>query len=61
MTIFMRSGGLEASEDELGTQGYGLHLKRGGDPKDPSSDWPLHKLVILPVVTSLYKTHTSII
>jgi hypothetical protein len=47
MAIYMRSGGLEASEDKLGSQGYGLHLKRGGDPKDPSSDWPLHKLVIL--------------
>ena len=57
----MMSGGLEASEDEPGSQGYGLHLKRGGDPKDPSSDWPPHKLVMLPVVNSLYRTHTSII
>ena len=58
MTIFMSSGGLEASEDELGTQGYGLHLKRGGDP---SSDWPPHKLVMLAVVNSLYRTHNYII
>ena len=57
----MRTGGSEASEDELGSSGYGLHLKRGDDPKDPSSEGPLHELVMLPVVTSLYKTHTYII
>jgi hypothetical protein len=50
----MRSGEFEASEDELGTQGYGLHLKRGGDPKDPSSDWPIHELVMHLEVTSSY-------
>jgi hypothetical protein len=39
----------------------GLRLGCGGDPKDPSSDWPLHELVMHPVVTSLYRTHTYII
>jgi hypothetical protein len=53
MIICIRSAGPGTSGDEQESWGYGLHLGYGGDPKDPSSDWPLHKLVMPPVVTNI--------
>jgi|LauGreDrversion4_1035100.scaffolds.fasta_scaffold139037_2 hypothetical protein len=54
LLIWIMSDGSEASEDEQESWGYGLHLGCGDDPKDPSSDWPLHKLVMPPEVTNIF-------
>ena len=54
LAICMRCDGSWVSGDEQESWGYGLHLGCGGDPKDPSSDWPIHELVMHLEVTSSY-------
>ena len=49
MIIWMMSDGTETSEDEQESWGYCLHLRYGGDPKDPSSDWPINMHGVLVV------------